>query len=104
MSRTSPAFAALRVVELADDPAGEFTGKLLADLGADVVKIEPPAGSPTRQVGPFADDDGADASLTFWTYNTSKRSVVLDESPEGLRTRDELIDTADVLLTGWTPA
>jgi crotonobetainyl-CoA:carnitine CoA-transferase CaiB-like acyl-CoA transferase len=104
MSATSPAFAALRVVELAEDPAGEFAGKLLADLGADVIKIERPGGAPSRQIGPFSDAQNPDSSLHFWTYNTSKRSVVLDESPAGLAARDELIDTADVLLTGWTPA
>ena len=65
------------VVELAGDPAGEMLGKLLAELGADVVKVEPPEGSPTRAIGPFADDhDDADHSLTFWYYNTNKRSVV----------------------------
>ena len=44
----------LRVVELAGDPAGEMLGKLLAQMGADVVKVEPPEGSPTRAIGPFA--------------------------------------------------
>jgi crotonobetainyl-CoA:carnitine CoA-transferase CaiB-like acyl-CoA transferase len=98
--RRSPAFAGLRVVELADDPAGEFAGKLLADLGADVVKVEPEDGAPSRQVGPFVDGrtGDVDASLNFWTYNTSKRSVVLDD-----RDRDALIARADVLLTSWTP-
>lgn len=102
----SPAFTGLRVVELADDPAGEFTGKLLADLGADVVKVEPPHGVPSRAIGPYAAgrDGDPDASLNFWTYNTTKRSVVLDDSAEDLRSRDQLIDGADVLLTTWTPA
>jgi benzylsuccinate CoA-transferase BbsE subunit len=71
-----------------------------------VVKVESPGGCPSRRVGPYTDGENldVDASLNFWTYNTSKRSVVLDESPEGLRIRDELIETADVLLAGWTPA
>ena len=46
----------MRVVELAGDPAGEMLGKLLAGLGCDVVKVEPPGGSPTRAIGPFAGD------------------------------------------------
>jgi crotonobetainyl-CoA:carnitine CoA-transferase CaiB-like acyl-CoA transferase len=46
--------AGLRILELADE-MGQFCGKLLADLGADVVKIEPPGGEPCRQVGPFLD-------------------------------------------------
>ena len=106
MTGFSPAFAALRVIELADDPGGEFAGKLLADLGADVVKIEPPGGVPARRIGPVVDgrDGDQDASLHFWTYNTSKRSVVLDDtSLEGRQLRDELIGTADVLITTWTP-
>jgi crotonobetainyl-CoA:carnitine CoA-transferase CaiB-like acyl-CoA transferase len=106
VSGTSPAFAALRVVELADDPAGEFAGKLLADLGADVVKIEPIEGAPSRRIGPYVDgrDGDPDASINFWTYNTSKRSAVLGDSPQDVRARDELIATADVLLTTWTPS
>lgn len=88
------------MVELADDPAGELAGKLLADLGADVVKVEPEEGSPSRHIGPFVDGrtGDLDASLNFWTYNTSKRSAVLDN-----RDRDALIARADVLLTSWTP-
>jgi crotonobetainyl-CoA:carnitine CoA-transferase CaiB-like acyl-CoA transferase len=106
MPATSPAFRDLRVVELADDPAGEFAGKLLADLGADVVKIEPPSGVSARRVGPYAAGRGGDpdASLNFWSYNTSKRSVVLGTTPDDLRARAELIATADVLITTWTPS
>jgi crotonobetainyl-CoA:carnitine CoA-transferase CaiB-like acyl-CoA transferase len=104
MSGVSPAFAMLRVVELATDPAGEFTGKLLADLGADVIKVEPPTGTTSRHVGPYAGHEDPDGSLTFWSYNTSKRSVVLDETAADLQRRDELIESADVLLVGWTPA
>ncbi len=105
MSETSPAFAGLRVLELADDPAGEFAGKLLADLGADVVKVEPPGGAASRTIGPYAEGHAGDpdASLNFWAYNTSKRSVVLADSADDRRTRDALIATVDVLLTTWSP-
>ena len=81
------------MVELAGDPAGEMLGKLSAQMGADVVKVEPPEGSPTRAIGPFAADatDG-DHSLTFWYYNTNKRSVVVDyRTDEG---RDVLLGLA----------
>jgi crotonobetainyl-CoA:carnitine CoA-transferase CaiB-like acyl-CoA transferase len=102
----SSAFAGLRVVEIADDPAGEHAGKLLADLGADAVKIEPVGGSPSRAIGPFV--EGAhgdpDASLTFWTYNTSKRSVVLGDSAADRAVRDRLIADADILLTTAPPS
>jgi hypothetical protein len=47
--------AALRVLELADEK-GQFCGKVFGDLGADVVKIEPPGGEPSRRIGPFLDD------------------------------------------------
>jgi len=102
----SSAFSGLRVVEIADDPAGEHAGKLLADLGADVVKIEPPTGVVSRSIGPFVDGAGfaPDASLTFWCYNTSKRSVVLGDSPADLAVRDHLIGRADVLITSAPPS
>jgi len=47
--------AGLRILELANE-TGQFCGKLLGDLGADVVKIEPPGGEPNRRIGPFLDD------------------------------------------------
>jgi crotonobetainyl-CoA:carnitine CoA-transferase CaiB-like acyl-CoA transferase len=93
-------YEGLRVVELAADPAGEHVGKLLADLGADLVKVEPTDGSPTRRVGPFAGDvPDPDRSLTFWYHNTGKRSVVLD-APDEL---DLMLADADVLLTTLRP-
>lgn len=107
----SPAFGDLRAVEITADPAGEHTGKLFADLGVDVIKIEPPAGVPSRHIGPFTTDvagdarrDDADASLAFWTYNTSKRSVVLADDADGRATRDRLIAGADILLTDAPPS
>ena len=70
--------AGLRVIEVADERA-EYTGLLLAGLGADVVKIEPPEGNATRRIGPFLDDEpGPERSLFFWNYNRNKKSVVLD--------------------------
>src|SRR5215475_5463482 len=68
----------LRVLELTDEK-GQFCGKLMADLGADVIKIEPPGGEAYRMVGPFMDDvPHPDRSLSFWYYNTSKRGITLD--------------------------
>ena len=101
-----PILEGLRVVELAGDPAGEMLGKLLAGLGCDVVKVEPPQGSPTRAIGPFAGDhEDADHSLTFWYYNTNKRSVVLDDArrqPIGPSLFALLAD-ADVCITTLAP-
>src|SRR5439155_13221697 len=70
--------AGIRVVELASEQAA-WAGKLLADLGADVVVVEPPGGHHSRGYGPFLDDEpGPERSLFWWHSNTSKRSVVLD--------------------------
>ena len=76
--------AGLRILELADEK-GQFCGKLMGDLGADVVKIEPPGGESTRRVGPFLDDlPHAERSLSFWYYNTSKRGITLNLETTGL--------------------
>jgi crotonobetainyl-CoA:carnitine CoA-transferase CaiB-like acyl-CoA transferase len=89
----------LRVVEIADE-LGEYCGLLLAGLGADVIKIEPPEGSPTRGIGPYyGAEAGPDRSLFFWNYNRGKRSVVVD--PDRAADREALhalIASADVLL------
>ncbi len=99
MSDRTP-YTGLRVVEVADDPAGEYTGKLLADLGADVVKVEPPEGASGRSIGPFAgDEQDVEASLHFRAYNSSKRSVVLDDGPQDQDALRRLVLSADVLLT-----
>ena len=93
------ALSGLRVIELADEQA-EYCGLTLAGLGADVIKIEPPGGSPTRRIGPFYQDrEDPEGSLFFWHYNRGKRSVVLDltKEPDIARLR-HLLATADILL------
>ena len=89
----------IRVIEMADEQA-EYCGLTLAGLGADVLKIEPPGGNPTRHIGPFYQDKpDPEGSLFFWQYNRGKRSVVLDLSGEGDREKlRSLLDKADVLL------
>ena len=94
----------LRVVEVATDPAGELLGQLLAQFGADVVKVEPPEGSPTRRIGPFeAGQDDLEHSLTYWYYNTGKSSRVLD-LPSEQAELDTLLDRADVVIVSAPPA
>ena len=95
----------VRVVELAGDVGGEMLGKLLAEMGADVIKVEPPEGSPSRAVGPFAHDRlDADHSLTFWYYNTNKRSVVIDyRTTEGRDELGRLAAGADVFISTLAP-
>src|SRR4051812_5769514 len=89
----------LRVVEIADEQA-EYCGLLLAGLGADVIKVEPPEGSSTRRIGPFYDDiPDPERSLFFWQYNRGKRSVVIDTTTtEGRARLAALVATADVVL------
>jgi crotonobetainyl-CoA:carnitine CoA-transferase CaiB-like acyl-CoA transferase len=96
--------AGLRVLELADEK-GQFCGKLMADLGADVIKIEPPGGQHTRTVGPFLDDGPhRERSLSFWHYNTSKRGVTLNlETAAGQTLLRRLVPTADILLETFPP-
>ncbi len=91
--------AGVRVLELADTSA-EYAGLLLAGLGADVIKIEPPGGSATRRIGPFFEDrPGPERSLFFWNYNRLKRSVVLDlETADGIDTMRQLTALSDVFL------
>jgi crotonobetainyl-CoA:carnitine CoA-transferase CaiB-like acyl-CoA transferase len=94
----------LRVVELADR-TGQWCGKLMADFGADVIKVEPPGGVAERQIGPFYQDiPHPDRSLYFWHYNTSKRSVTLDLQQEaGRELFRRMVADADVLLETTAP-
>jgi crotonobetainyl-CoA:carnitine CoA-transferase CaiB-like acyl-CoA transferase len=89
----------LRVVEIAGEISA-FAGKLLADLGADVILVEPPGGSPVRRYPPFVDDKpDPGRSLWFWHYHTSKRGVTLDlEQPDGRALFHDLVAEADVVL------
>src|ERR1700740_1996300 len=91
--------AGLRVIEIADERA-EYAGLLLAGLGAEVVKIEPPGGNATRRIGPFLDDKpGLERSLFFWNYTRHKKSVVLDRRETLAREHLlHLLESADVLL------
>lgn len=93
------ALEGLRVVELAREPIA-LAGKLLGDMGADVILVEPPGGDPSRRYPPFlADQPGADRSLYWWHYHTSKRGVVVDLDTESGRERFRaLVANADVLL------
>ena len=96
--------AGLRILELADE-TGQFCGKLLGDLGADVVKIEPPGGEHNRCIGPFLNDiPHPERSLAFWYYNTSKRGITLDlETVDGRQLFGRLAATSDVILETFRP-
>ena len=93
-----------RVLDLSG-PAAVFCGKLLADYGADVVRVEPPRGDPSRARPPFAGDaPGPERSLYFLFYNTNKRSITLDlQSPRGRQLFRQLAASADVVLESHPP-
>ncbi|MFI5507859.1 CoA transferase [Mycobacterium sp. NPDC051804] len=95
------ALADLRVVEISDQftPVG---GRVLAELGAEVIVVEPPRGSPHRLRPPFVDDEpGVDRSLRWWSQNVGKRSVTVDlESESGVAALCRLIGGADIVLAG----
>jgi crotonobetainyl-CoA:carnitine CoA-transferase CaiB-like acyl-CoA transferase len=83
------------IVEIAERPAGENTGKLLADFGAEVIKVERPGGAPTRHMGPFRNGESA----LFAYFNTNKKSVVLDLDKAGDRAAlDRLLARANALI------
>jgi benzylsuccinate CoA-transferase BbsE subunit len=98
------ALAGRRVLELAD-ATGVYCGKLLADMGADVVKVERPGGDPTREVAPFwRGHEGPDASLFFLYMNTSKRAVTLDLArPEGREVFHRLANQSDLVIETLAP-
>ena len=101
-----PLLEGLRVVELAEEIAGPFASKLLADAGADTIKIEPPGGDAARRTAPFAKPaPHRETSTTWLAYNTSKRSAVLDlETAAGRRVLERMVSEADVFVTDRTPS
>jgi crotonobetainyl-CoA:carnitine CoA-transferase CaiB-like acyl-CoA transferase len=101
-----PPLSGIRVIELARILAGPWAGQLLADLGADVIKIEnPKGGDDTRSWGPpFVTGKGGEnlSAAYYHSTNRGKRSVALDFStPEGAETLKKLIATADVLIENF---
>jgi crotonobetainyl-CoA:carnitine CoA-transferase CaiB-like acyl-CoA transferase len=98
------ALHALRVIELANEKCA-WAGKLLADMGADVILVEPPGGDASRNYGPFlGDQPGPNRSLYWWHHHTSKRGVVVDWRTDAGRERlRKLIARADVLLEAEAP-
>ncbi len=98
---TDGALAGIRVLELANFMAGPFCGMLLADMGAEVIKVENPAvGDYTRTTPPFVNGESAG----FLTLNRNKKSVALNlKAPEGKALFLELAATADVILENFRP-
>ena len=93
-----------RVLDLTDE-RGLLCGKILGDLGADVVQVEPPGGSPARRVGPFYEDDPAPGkSLHWWAYCANKRGITLNlEHPDGRALLERLASSADFVIESFDP-
>ena len=94
----------LTILDLCDEK-GQLVGKLLGEMGARVVKVEPPDGDAARNVGPFRNDiPGPNQSLNFWAFNTAKESITLDlDSTAGQGLLKKLALKADVVLESFDP-
>lgn len=99
------ALGGVRVVDLSQGIAGPYCTKLLADLGAEVIKIEPPTGDYTRRLGPFPGDvPDPEKSGLFIHLNGGKKSVVLDiDADDGRAALGKLLASADVLVESEMP-
>ena len=93
-----------RVLDLSNEK-GYFCGKILADLGADVIKIEPPGGDSGRNIGPFHHDlPDKEKSLCFLAYNTNKKSITLNiETRDGQGIFKRLAKTSDFVIESFGP-
>ena len=93
-----------RVLDLTDH-GSLLCGKILADLGADVVQVEPPGGSSARNLGPFYQDQvDPEKGLFWWAYAANKRGITLNlETPQGWELLNKLIVSADFLVESFAP-
>jgi len=93
-----------RVLDLTDEK-GLLCGKILGDLGADVIIIEPPGGSSARKIGPFYHDDPhPEKSLYWFAYNVNKRGITLNiEDRDGAELLKRLVESADILVESFPP-
>jgi formyl-CoA transferase len=94
------ALEGIRVLDLTEYVAGPFAGQMLADMGADVIKLEPPSGDQWRLTNMVA----ADESRNFLSVNRGKRSLVVDlKTPEGKQIAHRAVARSDVVLTSYRP-
>ncbi|MFC2069872.1 CaiB/BaiF CoA transferase family protein [Chloroflexota bacterium] len=102
--KTEGMLSPYRVLDLTDDK-GLFCGKLLGDLGADVIKVERLGGDTARNIGPFYHDEVDPEKSLFWfALNTSKRGITLDiETAEGQDTLKKLVKNADFVIESSMP-
>ncbi len=103
-SREAGMLSPYRVLDLTDE-CGILCGKILADLGADVIQIEPPNGSPARRIGPFYHDEPhLERSLYWWAYAANKRSITLNlDTADGRALLARLVPSAHFLIESFAP-
>ena len=100
----SRALEGIRVVDLSHVLAAPITTMFLADLGAEVIHVEPPRGDDAREFGPFVGDAGKNRSGYFISLNRNKKSMVLDLRKEaGKKILRQLIEVSDVLIENYRP-
>ncbi len=101
----SGALDGVKILEIAEFVSGPYCSKLMADLGAEVIKVEPPRGDVARQLGPFRDDvPDAEGSGLFLYLNTNKRGITLDLSTTSAKEPlEKLTRWADVVVTNYAP-
>lgn len=95
----------VRVLDLTEHIAGPYAGKMFGDAGADVIKIESPAGDPSRRHGPFLDDiPNPETSAMFLHLNRNKRGITLNlETKTGQNLFKEMVKKADIVLESYGP-
>jgi len=93
-----------RVLDLADEK-GFLCGRILGDLGADVIKVERPGGDLSRNIGPFYHNDiDSEKSLYWWAYNCNKRGITLNiEAEDGKEILKKLVKKSDVIIESFPP-
>jgi len=104
MNESETLLGDFRVLDLTTE-RGFLCGKILGDFGADVIKIEPPGGEPSRYAGPFYKDiEEPEKNLHWLAYNTSKRGITLNiESKRGKEIFEQLVKTADFVIESFEP-
>lgn len=104
MADQQGALSPYRVLDLTTE-IGQYAGRMFAELGAGVIKVEPPGGDAVRRTGPFVrDEPGEDRSLLWFTLNASKRGVTCNpEHPDGAALLRRLVSSADLVLESYPP-
>ena len=104
MNETSGALSGLRILELSG-AAGQPCGRVLGDLGADVILVEPSDGTPSRYYEPYASEaKDPERSIYFLHFNANKRSIAIDiETKAGREKLLSILETVDVVIESFDP-